>query len=372
MIYLDNAATTLIKPRPVRKECLNCLKHYCANSGRSGHKASMKAGEKIFECRQNLAGLFNIDNPSRIVFTQNATMALNIAIKGIISPDSHFIISGMEHNSVLRPVASSGVQYSVAKPDETGLVSPAAVESLIKENTTLIAVTHASNIVGTINPICEIGRIAKKYNIAFLVDAAQTAGIVPIDVGECNISLLAFSGHKMLYGPTGTGGLYISPDINLKPLIEGGTGSVSESMYQPDFLPDRFESGTLNTLGIAGLNEGVKFVTDRTVDELQNYEKSLVTRLLDGLSGIRGIKVYGNDNRVGVVGFTLADRDSVEVANILDARYNIACRGGLHCAPIAHNSIGTASKGLVRFSVSCFTTKKDIDKAIHALNNIAH
>ena len=174
----------------------------------------------------------------------------------------------------------------------------------------------------------------------------------------------------MLYGPTGTGSLYISRH-NLKPLIEGGTGSVSESMYSRIFCRIAL-SGTLNTLGIAGLNEGVKFVTDRTVDELQNYEKSLVTRLLDGLSGIRGIKVYGNDNRVGVVGFTLADRDSVEVANILDARYNIACRGGLHCAPLAHNSIGTASKGLVRFSVSCFTTKKDIDKAIHALNNIAH
>lgn len=370
MIYLDNAATTLKKPRAVVSECKRCLKRYCANSGRSGHRLAMYAGEKIFECRQNLAQLFNAEDPSRIIFAANATTALNIAIKGVLTPESHVIISGMEHNSVLRPVVGAGVEYSVAKPDETGLVTPEAIESLIQENTSLIAVTHASNIVGTINPIFEIGRLAQKHGIVFLVDSAQTAGIETIDVRDCNISMLAFSGHKMLYGPTGTGGLYIAPGLTLKPFIEGGTGSLSESPHQPDFLPDRFESGTLNTLGITGLNEGVKFVNKMTVGELKKYENNLIERLIDGLSDINGIKIYGNENRVGVVGFSFKDKDSVEVANILDKKYKIACRGGLHCSPLAHQSMGTDAKGLVRLSVSYFTSEGDIDKAVQALAQI--
>lgn len=370
MIYLDNAATTLIKPYSVKRECARCLKHYCANSGRGGHQKSFFASEKIYECRENLATLFGASNPIQIVFTLNTTHALNIAIQGILTPSSHAIISGMEHNSVLRPVVQSGAQYSIATPDENGQVSAKSIESLIQDNTALIAVTHASNVVGTINPIFEIGLVAKKYNIPFLVDAAQTAGVIPIDVEEDNISLLAFAGHKMLYGPTGTGGLYISSGIELKPLLTGGTGSLSESEFQPDFMPDKFESGTMNILGISGLNEGVKFVTKLTLSQIQKDENTLVEKLVEGLSNIPKVRVLGSKNRVGVVSFSVEGRDSIEIANELDRRFNIACRGGLHCAALAHKFLGTIEHGLTRFSVSHFTTENEIDKAIEALKKI--
>lgn len=370
MIYLDNAATTLRKPYAVRRECAKCLKYFCANSGRGGHSSAMLASERIYECRENLANLFCVSNPEQIIFTANATAALNIAIKGILTAESHVIITGMEHNSVLRPVIGTGAEYSIAMPDLTGLVAPQSIEDLIQNNTKLIIVNHASNITGTINPIYEIGMVAKKHGIPFLVDAAQTAGVIPINAVENNISMLAFAGHKMLYGPTGTGGLYISPEISLKPLIEGGTGSNSESGIQPDFMPDRFESGTLNTLGITGLNEGVKFVAKHTPNEIHKAEMKLVTRLIDGLSDIKGIKIYGNENRVGVVGFAAEGKDSVEIANRLDNEHDIACRGGFHCAALAHKSIGTEHSGLVRFSVSYFTCECEIDKAVTALKQV--
>ncbi|OQB14061.1 MAG: putative cysteine desulfurase [Firmicutes bacterium ADurb.Bin193] len=370
MIYLDNAATTLYKPHSVRRACNACLKKFCANSGRGGHKAALMASERIYACRESLAELFGISDPARIVFTPNATAALNIAIKGILTPDSHTVITGMEHNSVVRPVVGSGAYYSVALPDETGLVSAKSIENLITDNTKLIIAIHASNITGTINPIYEIGEVAKKYGIPFLVDAAQSAGVAPIDAERNNISMLAFPGHKMLYGPTGTGGLYISPGLELKPFIEGGTGSLSESDTQPDFLPDRFESGTLNTLGITGLYEGVKFVLKHTPSALYAHEARLAKMLVSGLSSINGVRIYGNNNRVGVVGFRLEGKDSVDVANTLDSRFDIACRGGLHCAFLAHKSMGTSEGGLVRMSVSYFTTENEIDRAVEAVKKI--
>ncbi len=370
MIYLDNAATTLKKPWAVRRECARCLKSFCANGGRGGHKVAMLASRKIYECRESLATLFHIDDPTRIIFTQNATASLNVAIKGIITPDSHIIITGMEHNSVLRPIAASGASYSIASPDKYGFVSAKSIESEIRDNTKLIVATHASNIVGTINPIYEIGLLAKNKKIPFLVDAAQTAGVIPINVDENNISMLAFTGHKALYGPTGTGGLYISPNVTLSTLIEGGTGSVSESFSQPDFLPDRFESGTLNTLGIVGLLEGVNFVLKNTETEIHRQELILANRLIEGLSEIKGVKVYGGENRVGVIGFSIEGLSSTEAANRLDSEYNIACRGGMHCAYLAHKSIGTEENGLVRFSLSFFSTEKEIEKAIKAVSHL--
>jgi len=371
MIYLDNAATTLVKPDSVKREMAKCMRSFCANSGRGGHRISILAGEKVYDCREKLAMLFNVRNPANIAFTLNTTMALNLAIKGILKNATHVVISGMEHNSVLRPIIHSGVRYSIAKADTTGLVTAKSVEEAICGDTGLIIITHASNIVGTINKISEIGEVAKRHNIPLLVDAAQTSGVIPIDVEQCNISMLAFAGHKMLYGPTGTGGLYVSPDIKLDTIIEGGTGSLSESLIQPDFMPDHLESGTLNTVGIVGLLEGVKFVIKNTPEAIHQKEMFLTKRLISEIKNIKGVKVYGAEERVGVVGFSVDGIDSVTVSTMLDEDYNIASRGGMHCAILAHKSIGTQRLGLARLSVSYFTKTNEIDKAINAVNKIS-
>lgn len=368
MIYLDNAATTLKKPRAVIDAVEKWISFYSANPGRGGHKAALRASDKIYECRETIARLFNIDVVENVIFTLNTTMALNIAIGGIVTPQSHVVISGMEHNSVYRPIVNSGCEFTVAKADPTGFVSAKSVEEALRPDTSLIVINHASNVVGTINPIGEIGRIAKEKNIPLLVDAAQSAGVIDIDVKRDNISLLAFAGHKALYGPSGTGGLYVSPDIELKPIIFGGTGSMSESAFQPDFLPDRLESGTLNVVGIAGLLEGVKFVLANSTYEIEKYEQELTNRLIAKLGSMKHVTLFGGAKRVGVVGFEIDKMDSVAVCNMLDAS-GVAARGGLHCAPLAHQSLGTQG-GLSRISVSCFNTRQEIDKACDAIYRI--
>ena len=369
MIYLDNAATTLIKPYGVIKACNTWLDKYSANPGRGGHKLSINASNKAFECRELIANLFNSENPGNIIFTLNTTMALNIAINGFLKKGMHVVISGMEHNSVYRPIANSGCEYTIAPPDKTGFVTLESIKNSVKENTALIAITHASNVVGTINPIKEIGAFARSKGITFLVDAAQTAGVLDIDVKRDNIDMLAFAGHKSLLGPTGTGGLYIAPHMDLSPIIYGGTGSVSESSAQPDFLPDKFESGTLNIVGIAGLTEGVKFIEKNTVASLNMHEKELTERLKNGLLNMDGITLYGNDNRVGIIAFSSDNMDSISFCNQLD-KLDIATRGGMHCSPLAHKALGT-TKGLVRVSVCCFNTSAHIDKAIDAIYEIS-
>lgn len=368
MIYLDNAATTLIKPYAVIDACNIWLSKYCANPGRGGHKLSLNAGNKIYECRQFIARLFNIERPENIVFTLNTTMALNIAINGHVRPGMHIVISGMEHNSVYRTVSNCGCPFSIAEPDPTGYVSLESIKKAVKPNTRLIIVTHASNVVGTVNPIKEIGEFAKSRNITFLVDGAQSAGVLDIDVKRDNIDMLAFAGHKMLMGPTGTGGLYVSPEVNLNPIIYGGTGSVSESPEQPDFLPDKLESGTLNVVGIAGLTEGIRFILKNTTSAIRQHEQMLTERLLQGLYNMNNITLYGGTDRVGIVSFSVNNSDSVTVCNMLD-NMGIAARGGLHCAPLAHKSLGTEN-GLSRLSVGCFNTKTHIDHAIDAIYKI--
>lgn len=369
MIYLDNAATTLIKPYAVIDACNMWLNKFSANPGRGGHKLSLNAGNKVYECRELIAKLFNINKPENIIFTLNTTMALNIAINGYSKPGTHIVISGMEHNSVFRPVSNCGCNFSVAEPDPTGYVSVESIKKVVRPNTSMIIVTHASNVVGTINPITEIGAFAKSRGIAFLVDAAQTAGVLDIDVQRDNIDMLAFAGHKSLLGPTGTGGLYISQKINLNPTIYGGTGSVSESPDQPDFLPDRFESGTLNITGIAGLAEGVRYILKNTTKTIREYEQKLTERLLQGLYNMDNLTLHGGTNRVGIVSFSIKNTDSVSFCNMLDAK-NIAARGGLHCSPLAHKHLGTYD-GLVRLSVSCFNTHSDIDTALDTIYRIS-
>ena len=377
MVYLDNAATSWPKPETVCMEMIKCIKEYGANPGRSGHRMAMRASEKVYECRENLARLFGVADPLRIVFTSNATEAINLAVKGLLAPGDHVILSGMEHNAVVRPLKKlepAGVELSFAKTGSNGKVDTADIAGRIKENTKLLIVTHASNVTGTVNDLAPLGRLMKEHKVYFMVDAAQTAGNYPVDVGIMNIDLLAFSGHKGLFGPQGTGGLYIRPGLCLDTLKEGGTGSISESPGQPDFLPDRHESGTLNTPGIAGLNEGVKFILETGIDNIKDHENQLAGYMLEGLGEIKKVRVYGSRNhehRTGVISITIDGKDCQEVCRELDEKYDIAVRGGLHCAYLAHETIGTQNTGTIRFSTGFFNTVRDIDKALTAVQAIA-
>lgn len=370
MIYLDNAATTLEKPPAV----LKAVSKSYANPGRGGNSLSVQASEVIFNTRILLAGLFKISDPTRIVFTQNTTHALNIALKGILREGDHVVITGMEHNSVLRPLHTMGAKISAAKPSSDGIVSADSFERLITPSTKLIAAVHASNVCGSINPVYDIGRLAKRKNIPFLVDAAQTAGLIDIDAEKNNISLLAFPGHKLLYGPQGTGGLYIREGLTLRTLTEGGTGSFSEDANQPQDLPERFESGTLNTPGIAGLGQGVSFILSRGIDEIYDYEYKLNSYFTDRILQTKNVKLYGPYDprqRAGVFGMSIKGIDSASASNILSDKFRILTRGGLHCAILAHKSLGTQQDGLLRVSFSRFTKKSHIDSFLKALKSIA-
>ncbi|MGI6575115.1 MAG: aminotransferase class V-fold PLP-dependent enzyme [bacterium] len=377
MIYLDNAATTWPKPETVIAAMGKCLREYGANPGRGGHKLSLAAARVVAETRRLVADLINAEDPMQVIFTANATMALNLAIKGLLLPGDHVIISSMEHNSVVRPLRvleEQGVLVSRIRCLYDGTFPIEELMMGIRENTRLIILTHVSNVTGTVMPIAEVGAIAKEQGIVFLVDAAQSMGILPVDVQEMHIDLLAFPGHKGLLGPQGTGGLYVRPGLNLRPLYEGGTGSQSESPWQPDVLPDRYESGTLNTVGLAGLGAGIKFLLERQ-EEIRQWEGELTARLLQGLKQIPGVHVYGkvdDKHPLPVVSINIKQYDPAEVAVILDQVFGIACRSGLHCAPAAHQTIGTlANGGTVRLSPGFFNTTGDIDQTLTAIAEIA-
>lgn len=377
MIYLDNSATSWPKPKDVPAAMHACLKRYGANPGRSGHRMSMEVGQKVYDCRCAAAELFGLCDPARVIFTSNATEALNLAIHGMVSPGDHVILTSMEHNSVIRPLtalAETGVEMSVAHGNIYGLVNCAAVEKLIRPNTRLIVATHVSNVCGTINPIREMGAVAAAHGIPFLVDAAQSAGILPVDMEKDHISLLAAAGHKALYGPQGTGLLCLAPGVTPRPLKQGGTGSYSENPAQPDELPDRYESGTLNAVGICGLLAGLEFIRRVGQDTIWEHEMRLTQQLLEDLSVVRGVQVHGMmamGNRTGVVSITIDGRDCVEVAARLDADYTIACRAGFHCAYPAHQTLGTHQTGTVRLSVGAFNTPRELKIAARAIAGIA-
>jgi cysteine desulfurase family protein len=377
MIYLDNAATSWPKPEEVYQAADEALRRG-GNPGRSGHKLSISAGRMVEESRMLLAKLFAIPNPESIAFTLNTTDALNLAIKGMIKKDDHVITSSMEHNSVARPLEalkSSGVEMSKVASSPISGVDIREVKAAIKGNTRLMVFSHVSNVTGTINPVAEIGQLCHEYGIIFLVDAAQSAGVIPIDVMRMNIDLLAFPGHKSLLGPVGTGGLYVREGLSLKPLREGGTGSFSELLSQPEKIPDRYESGTLNTSGIAGLAAGVRFLLEQGVETLQEKEAALTNRLLKGISQIPGITVFGpppGKLRTGVVSLVIDGMEPAQTAIILDNIFDIAVRAGLHCAPDAHRTLGTiGTGGTVRFSIGAFNTEKEIDLCLVALRSIA-
>jgi len=347
------------------------------NPGRTSHRLSMDAALMVQECRENLAQLFAIANPLRICFTSNATEALNLAIKGVLSSGDHVICSSMEHNSVWRPLVAleeRGVELTVVEAGPDGVIDVASIERSIKGNTRLIAVLHASNVNGAIQPVAEIGRIAHERGIAMLVDAAQTAGSIPIDVEAMHIDLLAFPGHKGLLGPQGTGGLYVSERVNLRPLKEGGTGSDSNSPHQPLYYPDKLESGTLNVPGIAGLNQSVRHLLQKGDAQVVRRETKLTQRLLTGLMKIDGVTVYGPPAelpRAAVISFNLRGVDPVFVANELERRGDIACRPGWHCAALAHRTQGTQNTGTVRLSPGPFTKMTEIETVLGIVAELA-
>ena len=381
MIYFDNAATSWPKPPEVKEAMVRFMEEIGANPGRSGHLLSIEAARIIYETRETLSTLFNVKDPSRIVFTQNATESINLALKGLLRPGDHIITSSMEHNSVMRPLRDmekKGVKLSVVPCSPKGELDSRDIKKKIQSRTRMIVLNHASNVTGTLLPVGEVGRMAKEHGLLFLVDAAQTAGAYPIDMESDGIDLLAFTGHKSLYGPQGTGGLVIGERINEKemiPLKHGGTGSRSEFEEQPDFLPDRFESGTPNAVGIAGLLAGVRFVLKQGVEPIRRHESHLIEKLIEGFKDIPQITLYGPEemkDRIATLSFNIENLSPSEVASLLEEEFGILSRPGLHCVPSAHKTIGTFPKGTVRFSLSTFTSDGEVKRSIEAVRHLLH
>lgn len=368
MLYLDNAATTARKPFSVYTSLLKNTLFHSGNAGRGGHKKSIVSVRAIIDTQDLIARLLNIDKPQNIVFTQNATHALNTAILGTVTDGGHIVITAMEHNSVLRPAYLLG-NYTVVQADKQGNVSSQDVENAIKEDTRLIVCTHASNVCGTIEPVNEIGQIAKKHGIPFLVDTAQTAGCLSIDAQKMNADMIAFSGHKGLLGPLGTGGLYIKNPEHLRPLVTGGTGSNSESIIQPDFMPDKFHSGTVNSPAIAALGRGVEYILKRGTEDIAAHETRLSKAFRENLMNMDNITVYGSENSVATVAFNVNGMDSEEFFELLGGK--IAVRAGYHCAPLAHRALGTSETGAVRASFGTYNSMHDVHKMTDFLYEIS-
>ncbi len=377
-LYFDNAATSWPKPEPVYGAAEICLRRMNGNPGRTGSTRTIEAERLVYRARAAVARLFHTADPSRIIFALNATDALNMAIKGLIEPGDHVLFTAMEHNSVLRPLGGlkrAGLISATMIPcPDGGAPDLAFLERSFQPRTRLLIVNQASNVCGTIAPIDEIIEIAHLHGAYVLVDAAQSAGVLPIDVQASQIDLLAFTGHKGLLGPAGTGGLYVRPDIDLKPWREGGTGSYSEMELQPESMPERLEAGTLNSPGLAGLIEGVKFIEETGLQQIRNREMTLYAYLRGKLARIPGIELYGPENPsrcTAVLSLTMKGVDCGELGYILDSAYGILCRTGLHCAPLAHRALGTFPEGTVRLSPGFFTGEADIDYLSGALAEIA-
>ena len=364
MIYLDNAATTVKKPFSVYKSLMYGTIFESGNAGRGGHAMSVKSTEAIIEAQDEIAGLFNIDNPQNIAFTMNATYALNMVILGVLLSGGHAIASQMSHNSVLRPLYRHG-DYTIVKSGKDGYTNPEAFRDAIRDNTKLIVCTHASNVCGTIEPIEEICRSARKNNFLCLIDTAQRAGCLDIDEERINADFIVFSGHKGLMGPLGTGGLYVKDPMSLMPVITGGTGSKSESLVQPRFMPDMFHSGTVNAPAIKALTEGVRYIRRHGADKIGEYEQNLAKALEEKLLNMGGVTVYGRANRIGTTAFNLNGRSSGEIAQRLSDKF--ALRSGYHCAPLAHAALGTAKTGVVRASFGVFNKERDVNKLADAV-----
>lgn len=377
MIYFDNAATSWPKPPEVAAAVHEQLTAGGGNPGRSGHRLAVGAARVVEAAREALADLFHVTDPGRIAFTHNATHALNVALLGLLRPGDRVVTTAVEHNSVMRPLRhleSLGVAVTVVPSERDGAVAPEQVDRALQQGARLLVTTHASNVSGAVLPIAELAAIARRHRVLYLVDAAQTAGTVPIDLGRVDVDLLAFTGHKGLFGPTGTGGLYVREGIDLQPLVRGGTGSDSAHEVQPAFMPDIVESGTLNVAGIAGLAAGARFVAEIGVEAVQAHERRLAARFIELAAAIPRVTVYGPTDvaaRCGIVSFSVAGASPSEVGLLLDESFGIMARTGLHCAPSAHRTLGTFPEGTVRFGFGWFNTAAEVDAAAAALRQIA-
>jgi len=372
MIYLDHAATSHPKPAAVVDAMVAFLRDVGASPGRSGHRLSAQAARLVFEARESVARLLGVSDSRRVVFTVNATMALNLALQGLLGPGDHVVSTSLEHNSVARPLArlkaTRGVTETVVPADAAGVLDPQRVADALGPRTRLVVVTHASNVTGALQPVRAIKQAIG--TVPLLVDAAQTAGAVPLDLERDGLDLVAFSGHKSLLGPQGVGGLALGPGLQLAPLVTGGTGSRSESEEHPTFLPDALEAGTPNTPGVVGLGAGAELLLARGVEATREAEVRRFQRFLDGLRGVPGLALQGPPDaasRVASASITLANRGPSEIAHLLDRRYGILVRAGLHCAPRAHRALGTFPTGTVRLSAGASTTDADLDAALAAL-----
>lgn len=373
LIYLDNAATSHPKPDSVYKRVDVVLREISGNPGRASHRMAVEAGRVVFEAREAVARLINSPDSSRVAFTKNATEAINIGLKGVLRPSDHVVSTTAEHNSVVKTLAAlkdAGVEVTKVSPDGEGFVRLKDIKAAIKKNTRAVTLTHASNVYGVLQPVGEISGFCRKAGIVFILDAAQTAGATPIDVKKWRLDILAATGHKSCLGPQGTGFIYVRPGLELPPLLNGGTGDFDTILE----MPERLESGTLNTPGIAGLGKGVEFVLKKGVARIRKREIGLVSALLKGLSGIKGIRIIGTKDplkRVSLVAFTMDGVTPAEAGRRLDERYSIMVRTGVHCAPEAHRQAGTHPLGAIRVSPGYFTTNRHIEKFLKAIREIS-
>ncbi len=378
MIYLDNAATSWPKPPEVLKAMTDVLEKAGGNPGRSGHSLSIESGRVMYDARETIADFFNAPDPMRVIFTPNVTYALNTALLGILRPGDRVVTTSMEHNAVMRPLRyleKSGVTIDVVPCDSRGVLDLRDMEHTLQKPARLVVANHASNVAGTILPVADIAVLVRRAGALFLVDAAQTAGVLPIDVQRMGIDLLGFTGHKGLLGPPGTGGLILGPGVDpveVAPLVRGGTGSRSESQEQPDYLPDRYESGTPNVSGIAGLKAGVEWLCRRNLEAIREHEKNLARKLLEGLSAIHGVIVHGTsdpEQSTAIISITMPGKRVSEIGQMLNEDHEILTRVGLHCAPAAHTTLGTYPEGTVRLAPGICTTMADIDVTLQAIQH---
>ena len=377
MIYLDNAATTRVKPQAVVDAVCQAL---CAmgNAGRGQHEDSLSADRVIYEARCEIADLFRAANPRQVVFTKNSTEALNIAIRGLVNPGDHIITTCMEHNSVLRPLYALEDEGLITLDfiglDEHGRLKMEQFESLIQDNTAFVVVNHGSNVTGNLADLAAIGKLCKEHSLKLVVDASQTAGVFPIDMGTLGISVLCFTGHKSLLGPQGTGGLCASADTMIRPLLTGGSGIRSFDRHHPPEMPTRLEAGTLNGHGLSGLLAALRYIKQRGMEHLRAEEQSLARKFYEGIRAIEGIQTYGDfstTDRCPIVSLNVRDLDAALVSFRLQEDYGIATRPGAHCAPLVHAHFGTEDQGMVRFSFSSFNTEAEVQTAIDAVRQIA-
>ena len=376
MIYLDSSATSFLKPPQVAEAVFRSF-NTIGNAGRGAHAPTLNASRLIYDTREKLAALFGTPDPSRIAFTCNATEALNIAIHGAIHPGEHVITTACEHNSVLRPLylkEKEGTELTIIPADKKGRIRYDLLESSVKSNTSAIVLTHASNLSGNVTDLAFVSNFAKKHGLLLIVDASQTAGSLPINVVQIGIDILCFTGHKGLFGPQGTGGLYVREGLTLSPLKSGGSGIHSFDRQHPTDMPTALEAGTLNGHGIAGLNAGLDYILSTGVKNIHAKEISLARRFVNGISDISDLKLYGDIDaplRTPIISLNIGNMSSASVSDILWEDYEICVRAGAHCAPLMHKTFGTEKQGAVRFSFSCFNTEAEIDTAIQAMHEIA-